>query len=86
MLWYGDGNFRTPASLNNGGEFNVLRVVKCTNVHYNDITRNVYYNDVTRNVYYNDITKNGTTICDSIILGVTFQKSENICKYCGYIY
>ena len=43
MLWYGDGNFRTletPASLNNGGEFNVLRVVKCTNVHYNDITRN----------------------------------------------
>ena len=50
MLWYGDGNFRTtPASLNNGGEFNVLRVVKCTNVHYNDITRNVYYNDITRN-------------------------------------
>ena len=41
MLWYGDENFRTtPASLNNGSEFNVLRVVKCTNVHYNDITRN----------------------------------------------
>jgi hypothetical protein len=27
-----------------------------------------------------------TAICDAIIDGVTFEKSENIFKHCGYIH